>query len=332
MERTKTFVDSQTFRLAMMYLAIIMTMSIIFSGIIYSLNVARLEHRIQPSNEKLWRDRPILRSTINEYLLRHVQREKTELIIQIILFNLFVLVFGTLLSYILARKSLEPIEEAMASKDQFISDASHELRTPLTSLLLSNQVALKNKKLKLADAKKVLEENVFDIKRLQLLANGLLTMMQHQTIHKKKVQYSDIIHDARMNVEKMAQEKNIILSNVSNNFSFYTDPVVLHQIMTILLENAIKYSPNQSEVLISAIKKQSSVVISVKDSGMGIAKKDLPYIFERFYRANTARTTQKTGGYGIGLSIAKQKVEQLDGNITVESELKKGSTFYIELP
>jgi signal transduction histidine kinase len=251
---------------------------------------------------------------------------------QILLFNLFVLVFGTFLSYVLARKSLEPIEEAMASKDQFISDASHELRTPLTALLLSNQVALRNKKLKLTEAKKVLEENVFDIKRLQLLANGLLTMMQQQTVHKKKVQYADIVHDARMNVEKMAQEKNIMLNNITKNFSFHTDPVIVHQIMTILLENAIKYSPEQSKVIISAIKKQSSVVISVKDSGVGIAKKDLPYIFERFYRADSARTTQKTGGYGIGLSIARQKAEQLGGTITVKSALHKGSAFYLELP
>jgi signal transduction histidine kinase len=332
MERTKSFVDSQTFRLTMMYLAIIMTMSIIFSGIIYSLNVARLEHRIQPSNEKLWRDRPILRSTLNEYLMRHIQREKTELIMQILLFNVCVLVFGTLLSYVLARKSLEPIEEAMASKDQFISDASHELRTPLTALLLSNQVALRNKKLKLAEAKKVLEENVFDIKRLQLLANGLLTIMQQQTVTKKRVQYADIVHDARMSVEKMAQEKNIMLNNVTKNFSFSTDPDIINQILTIIFENAIKYSPEQSEVIISATKKQSSVIISVKDSGVGIAKKDLPRIFERFYRADTARTAQKTGGYGIGLSIARQKAEQLGGTITVESELKKGSTFHIELP
>ena len=330
---------SQTGRLTMTYLAVIMIMSIAFSYVIYSLNVARLDQRIGPLPGRSYRSEifvngsPVLVKDINNFLQRHLESEKSELALQIILLNVLVFIGGVAVSYLLARKSLEPIEEIMSSKDRFISDASHELRTPLTGLLLSNQVALRNSKLSLKEARKVIEDNVIDIKRLQGLANGLLDMMQHrQPLQKSKISYNDAIHSARQNVENMAQDKNIIINNNTSNFSFISDLQILVQILTIILENAVKYSNSNSEIIISAKRLKSQIKISVQDYGVGISKKDISYIFDRFYRSDKSRSSQNTGGHGLGLSIARQQIERLGGSISVKSSSGKGSTFTLSLP
>jgi signal transduction histidine kinase len=98
------------------------------------------------------------------------------------------------------------------------------------------------------------------------------------------------------------------------------------------LDNAVKYSPEKSQIKISAKKGKNQSVIKVTDQGQGISKKDLPYIFERFYRADSARTRQNESGYGLGLAIAKKIVEEHDGKISVKSEENKGSEFKIILP
>lgn len=335
----KQFISSQTGRLAMTYLAVIMIMSIAFSSIIYSLNVARLDHRIRPLPDKSYQPEifinngPVPVNDINDFLQRNLEAEKSELATQIVLLNVLVFMGGVAISYLLARKSLEPIEEIMLSKDQFISDASHELRTPLTGLLLSNQVALRNKKLSLNEARKVIEDNVIDIKRLQVLANGLLDMMQNrQPIQKTKINYNDIVHSARQNVENIAQEKNVIINNNSSNFSLVSDLQILTQVLTIILENAVKYSKSNSEITISAKRLKSKIKISIQDHGVGISKKDIPYIFDRFYRSDKSRSSRNTIGHGLGLSIARQQLERVGASISVKSSIDKGSIFTISLP
>jgi two-component system phosphate regulon sensor histidine kinase PhoR len=98
------------------------------------------------------------------------------------------------------------------------------------------------------------------------------------------------------------------------------------------LDNAIKYSPEKAKVIISAGKSDGNVLISIRDKGPGIDKKDLPHIFDRFYRADSTRSKEKASGYGLGLSIAKQIAEMHHGSISVESAAKKGTSFTVKLP
>ena len=100
----------------------------------------------------------------------------------------------------------------------------------------------------------------------------------------------------------------------------------------IFLDNAIKYSPTGKTVAVSSRRTDSSVEIEFKDQGMGIGEEDIPNLFNRFFRADKSRHKSETGGYGLGLSIAKQIVDRHSGSIKVESEVGRGSTFSIRLP
>ena len=130
----------------------------------------------------------------------------------------------------------------------------------------------------------------------------------------------------------MAKKKNISIAAKIPKTKIAGDKRALTELFTVLLDNAIKYSPNKKEVSITARKYDSKVQISVKDNGIGIKKEDLPHIFDRFYRADKSRTKQVVKGYGLGLSIAKRIVSTHNGTITVESEEGKGSAFIIVFP
>ena len=100
----------------------------------------------------------------------------------------------------------------------------------------------------------------------------------------------------------------------------------------ILLDNAIKYSPKKSVIKVAVTKTDRCAIISIKDNGIGIDEKNIPLIFDRFYRVDSSRTRNKVEGFGLGLSIAKKIVEDHHGKIKVKSKIKKGSTFIVELP
>jgi signal transduction histidine kinase len=108
--------------------------------------------------------------------------------------------------------------------------------------------------------------------------------------------------------------------------------VSLSELLTILLDNAIKYSHRGGEVCLKIKKVQKNVVIEVKDQGIGIRSSDIPFIFNRFYRADSSRSKEKVDGYGLGLSIAKAIVESFGGEIKVTSKIGEGSVFTVKLP
>jgi signal transduction histidine kinase len=109
-------------------------------------------------------------------------------------------------------------------------------------------------------------------------------------------------------------------------------PVALAQVITILLDNAIKYSPHNTTIYLSATKKARYAYLQVRDEGIGINASDLPHIFRRFYRADKSRTSQQTNGYGLGLAIAQKIIHQYHGTISAESTPGAGTTFTVRLP
>ena len=134
------------------------------------------------------------------------------------------------------------------------------------------------------------------------------------------------------NITPLAKRKKIPIAVHAPDQTIRGNKNALMDLLVILLDNAIKYSPKNKPVTISVKKTDSYILISVYDRGIGVEKKDIPYIFDRFYRADSARSTTGIGGYGLGLSIAKKIAEIHHGSIQVESKVGAGSTFTVQLP
>ncbi|MEW5857641.1 MAG: HAMP domain-containing sensor histidine kinase [Cyanobacteriota bacterium] len=146
------------------------------------------------------------------------------------------------------------------------------------------------------------------------------------------VSLASIIERSIQRVKPQVIKKKIALKDESQNFEFEADQYALSDLLVILLDNAIKYSQKGKSVTITSKKTDGSILITVSDQGIGISEKDLPHIFDRFWRADLARSKDETSGFGLGLSIAKKIVESHRGDITVESRLGKGSNFTVRLP
>ena len=315
-------------RLAGTYLAIIMAMSITFSAVLYSASVKEFDRR--PENQTMYIS-PSGTTTLHEYLTEREDKALTSMRLNLLLLNTVTLVVGALLSYLLAQRNLQPIEENMAAQSQFVSDASHELRTPLTALLAANEVALHNPKLTLAQAKKVISGNVEDAARLQKLANSMLGLLKDDgaKIEKETVSLQAIVSRAMNLVVVQALDKNIAVEDQTTDLKLLGDVQKLEQLLTILLDNAIKYSANNTTVYITSERKNRQALISVRDEGIGMSEATQANIFTRFYRAEESRTT---AGYGLGLPIAQKIVQAHGGKISVQSAEGKGTTFTISLP
>jgi signal transduction histidine kinase len=250
--------------------------------------------------------------------------------------NLIILGVAGTAGYFLAGRSLRPIKQMVDEQHRFISDASHELRTPLTSLRSEIEVGLRNKKITLADSKKLLESNLEEVVSLQALSDNLLDLAQTGR-PVNNTQFSEVLLTNAINaaVKKLngsLVKKGITVEKHRADITIIGIPDRIEELFVILLDNAAKYSPEKSTVKISVRKLKDVVEIAITDQGVGIEAEDLPYIFDRFYRANKSRSKENVSGYGLGLSIAKKIVDAHQGRISVESTVGHGTVFTIILP
>lgn len=297
----------------------------------------RIERRIQGDSPFIPSDSfqrpPIQRIFTNPELL-----EETKHRIVFILFavNIVILIFSGICGYVLAGRTLDPIQQMVEEQNRFISDASHELRTPLTSLKTAMEVSLRDKNLSLNAAKFLITESIEEVNRLQSLSEGLLQLTQYQTpinnLKLEKVALIYVIKEAIRKIAPLAKQKRITIINKTKKIDIKGNRYGLIDLFVILLDNAVKYSKTNTMIIITSQKTDGSILISIKDQGIGINKKDLSHIFDRFYRADTSRTKMSAGGYGLGLSIAKKIIDAHKGIINVESTPKKGSIFTVRLP
>lgn len=261
---------------------------------------------------------------------------KYKIIRNLVVTNLLILVLAGLASFILAKMTLKPIEEMFDLQNRFTADASHELRTPLAAMKLEIEVALRDKKLNTLESKKVLKSNLEEIEKLEKLSNGLLELAQYQAgqIKPEFVNLATklLVAEAIERVKNVAEKKKIKIMTKIEAKNIYGDQNSLVQLMTIFLDNAIKYSKNESSVHINVREQDKYTVIKIKDKGIGIMAMDLPHIFDRFYRADQSRSKEKNEGYGLGLSIAKQIVGMHKGLVNVESSPNIGTIFTIKVP
>lgn len=328
-----SLIRSAVFRLTVSYLGIIMALSLTFSWILYQISTGELDRSL--------RQPPILiqlngnQFDYNQFRVVRLSESREHLRANLILFNIITLILGGGISYYLARRTLEPIEEAMEAQSRFTADASHELRTPLTAMQTEIEVALRNPELDIKAAKEQLKSNLEEIAKLRMLSEGLLRLArQHgQDMAMENVQLFEVAKTAIDRFERQAKTKHIKLE-LSGNKSVATmaDREALTEVAAILLDNAIKYSKSGKVVTLTTRKHGHHAEIEIADQGVGIKPDDIHHIFERFYRSDASRSKEQVDGYGLGLSIADKITRLHKGSIDVKSKLGKGSTFTVRLP
>ncbi len=328
-------------RLTGLYLAILMAICIIFSVPIYELSVNELNRSFRTPDPVL----DILRSgdysrgvqkQINQEYEELYQAAKKRVLNRLILVNIIILLGGGFVSYYLAKRTLKPIEEAHESMKRFTADASHELRTPITAMQTENEVTLMDSNLTLSDAKAQLQSNIEELGKLTLLSEGLLRLARLEAGEqpKEKVPAGLIARLAIENMSPLADKKNLNIRTdlLEKSDTIQGDANSLVEAVVILLDNAIKHSPNNSIIKVKTVRERGCLIIKVSDQGPGIRKADQVKIFDRFYRADASRSKNAVHGYGLGLAIAKNIVAAHGGTITVDSRPGKGSSFSIKLP
>ena len=323
-------------KLAAWYLLIIMFISIAFSLVIYQglMNEVHRFSRMQRLRiERVLPPNPVQPFFADEDLIIETQQR---VIIELGIINIIIFLISGGLGYFLAGKTLRPIQEMVEEQNRFISDASHEFRTPLTALKSSLEVNIRDKNLSIEDAKKIMNESIKDVNDLQRLSDSLLQLSQYEKpqsyVNFEKISLKQVINESIKKIETLAKNKNINIKNSTINVNLKGNKYGLIDLFVMLLDNAIKYSKVKSAININTKKIDHSVLISIEDQGIGIDKKDIPHLFDRFYRSDRARSKKEVDGYGLGLSIAKKIVDQHNGSIVIESKLKKGTKVTVQLP
>ncbi len=239
-------------------------------------------------------------------------------------------------SLFLADKALIPIKKSWDRQKRFVADASHELRSPLTVMQTSLELVMGNRDETVESQYKWLENIQTENRRMTKLVNDLLLLARadsdQQMIQKSLFPLHETIRSVVESYESVAAKKSIHLElKQADEADFFGDENRLKQLTVILIDNAIKYTSSGGSATVSLKKLDNHIELLVSDTGEGIDTEHLDKIFERFYRADKARS-RESGGTGLGLSIAKWIVKEHKGTISVSSKPGEGSTFKVLLP
>lgn len=246
------------------------------------------------------------------------------------------LIAMALAGYFFSELAMRPIERSFALLRSFLQDANHELKTPvaITQATLENlQRDLEQSGTPHTERMEVLFRNV---SRMERLTNDMLYLARAESgqfkIEHIELHIKNLIEHAERDFRPLYQAKSVELSiGKIPEASFMGGADDFERLLANLLSNALRYTPEGGKVTVTVNTRGRTIVLQVTDTGVGIPKESLPFVFERFYRVNTARA-RKTGGSGLGLAIVKAIVDSLNGTVEVKSEIDQGTTFIVTLP
>ncbi len=240
-----------------------------------------------------------------------------------------------LFGYVIARVTLTPARNALASQKQFIGNIAHELRTPLAVIKTNTEVSLLESRMS-ADMKQTLESNIEELDRISEIINNLLSLsslVRPERIEFDAVDLSLVATDVVQKFSSLAKRgEHQVTLRKSPDAQVWGNATALQQIIGNLLKNALNYTPRGGHIRLTIEPApDNQIEVIVQDSGVGIARKDLFRIFEPFYRADPSRT-KGAGGSGLGLAIVSELIKMHQGKITIRSAVGRGTTVSVLFP
>jgi signal transduction histidine kinase len=245
-------------------------------------------------------------------------------------------------AWFLSGRALIPIETAFRRQQDFIADASHELRTPLTVLGSATDLLDQNRSEPLASNGELFDDVRQEIGRLQRLVGDMLTLarsdLNELALAVAPLDITQLTADVVQRVLPLARAGDIELTFATSSLPtrpllIEADPDRLQQVLLILIDNALKHTPPDGSIAVRVDGQGTDALIEVRDTGEGIPADQLPRVFDRFFRADMARThTFPEGGAGLGLSIAKSLVDAHGGQLTLSSRVGEGTVATVRLP
>lgn len=239
-----------------------------------------------------------------------------------------------IISYFLSKWLLEPIKNAMQQQMLFIADASHELKTPITIISANTDIVASHPEETVESQQKWLGYIKDEASRMTELVNNMIFLARNDSGTKKDIKtivsLSDVVWNSVLPLESVAYEKKKTLtSDIEPNINIIGDEKKLHQLVVILIDNAIKYANDGGTVSVKLISKQGKAKLFVRNTtDTAIPEEKIRHIFDRFYRVDTSRA-RKEGGYGLGLAIAKTISDEHRAIIRVKSSVEKGTMFTV---
>ncbi len=310
-------------RLTIFYVAVIAMILIVFSVVLYASVAKNLRSELDDNS-------------VSEHEMQRYMRTTDHLQMNLIVSDLIVLLVASGLSYLLAGKTLKPIQHALDAQKRFTADASHELRTPLTIVKTEHEVLLQNSRAQIVDYQKNARSALEEVNRMSTIVENLLALSRgdqsQMSLQKSPVELRDVVRAVSEKMQRVAETHGLIvhLGNMEAG-KILGIASSLEHLVTNLLQNAIQYTSAGGSIEVNVVQKRSVMELTVQDTGIGIADEHMPHIFDRFYKVDSART-HHAGGAGLGLSIVKAVVELHGGRIRIDSILHKGSLLTVELP
>jgi signal transduction histidine kinase len=246
------------------------------------------------------------------------------------------IVIAVVAGLFLARRALVPIQVSWEKQQQFIADASHELRTPLAAILVNLERLFRYPDHTIEQESEKIMIGMQEARRLSKLVSDLLTLARSDSnelqIMNQKLRLDELVLKCTQVFSQLAIVKEVSLeTDIEQPLEIIGDEERLHQLLVILLDNALKYTNEGGKIYVSCKREGQRVAVMIKDTGIGIPKEDIPFLFDRFFRVDKMRSRQ-TEGTGLGLSIAKWIVDAHHGKIQVNSEEGVGTSFLLNLP
>jgi two-component system sensor histidine kinase CiaH len=327
---------SATIRLTSWYVLMVSVICLLFSVAFYRVATIELNDSLERETHRLVQDQRIDPRYTHALMQESLEQGSNRILVNLLIFDAILLGAGTVASYFLAKRTLEPLQAAHEAQKRFASDASHELRTPLTAMKTEIEVMMRTKQPQISELREQLQSNLEEIGKLEALSTGLLQLAKYEendsSIIFDRIDLSDVVTAAYERLAKAAQHRKISIDLELDLVFVIGDRSSLVELIAILLDNAIKYSADGSKIELSTKLMQKHAVVIVRDHGVGISAEDIPHIFDRFYQADTSRTKQKNHGYGLGLSLAKAIVERHHGSISINSIVHAGTSIIVSLP
>jgi len=255
------------------------------------------------------------------------------LVRQLVLASAIGIILGALASLLMATRSLRPISRAFQRQREFVADASHELRTPLTLIRTNVDAWLRRSN---GQTRTYGQSIVQEVEQLNRIVGDLTTLAladaRQLRLDPRPIELNEVVEGLITQATPLADERGVQLRpDLNGGVRVDADLVRVRQLLLILIDNALTHTPSGGKVSVGVIRQNGRAQVTVTDTGEGIPTSDLPHIFERFYRADKART-RENGGSGLGLAIAKWIVDAHKGEIAVTSTEGKGTEVAVSLP